>query len=113
MKTPLETRGSRANDGRSARLSKEQPDDTHTHRIAHPPRVRPPPAARRRTAVRAAGPAVTSGPGRNSSPAAHSGENPLSPAINASAHGYQRVSAFPLTGGSAAPTEGKTIRKGN
>ena len=35
MKTPLETRGSRANDGRSARLGKKQPDGTHAHRIAH------------------------------------------------------------------------------
>src|ERR1039457_5297397 len=104
MKTPLETRGSRANDGRAARVSKGEPEGTHTHRIEHPPPARSAPAGRRRTAVRAAGPAVTSGPGRNSSPAAHSGENPLSPAINASAHGYQRVSAFPLTGGSAAPT---------
>jgi len=41
MKTPLETRGSRANDGRSARLGKKQPDGTHAHRIAHVPRVRP------------------------------------------------------------------------
>jgi len=43
MKTPLETRGSRANDGRSARLGKKQPDGTHAHRIAHVPRIRPPP----------------------------------------------------------------------
>jgi hypothetical protein len=35
MKTPLDTRGSRANDGRSARLGKKQPDGTHAHRIAH------------------------------------------------------------------------------
>ena len=35
MKTPLETRGSRANDGKSARLGKKQPDGTHAHRIAH------------------------------------------------------------------------------
>jgi hypothetical protein len=35
MKTPLDTRGSRANDGKSARLGKEQPDGTHAHRIAH------------------------------------------------------------------------------
>src|ERR1700751_2543180 len=35
MKTPLETRGSRANDGRSARLGKKPPDGTHAHRIAH------------------------------------------------------------------------------
>ena len=41
MKTPLETRGSRANDGRSARLGKKQPDGTHAHRIAHVPRIRP------------------------------------------------------------------------
>jgi len=40
MKTPLETRGSRANDGRSARLGKKQPDGTHAHRIAHVPRIR-------------------------------------------------------------------------
>jgi hypothetical protein len=38
MKTPLDTRGSRANDGRSARLGKKQPDGTHGHRIAHLPR---------------------------------------------------------------------------
>ena len=36
MKTPLDTRGSRANDGRSARLGKKQPDGTHAHRIAQP-----------------------------------------------------------------------------
>ena len=41
MKTPLETRGSRANDGKSARLGKKQPDGTHAHRIAHPA-MRPP-----------------------------------------------------------------------
>jgi len=35
MKTPLDTRGSRANDGGSARLGKKQPDGTHAHRIAH------------------------------------------------------------------------------
>jgi hypothetical protein len=35
MKTPLKTRGSRANDGRSARLGKKQPDGTHAHRIAY------------------------------------------------------------------------------
>jgi hypothetical protein len=35
MKTPLDMRGSRANDGRSARLGKKQPDGTHAHRIAH------------------------------------------------------------------------------
>ena len=39
MKTPLDTRGSRANDGRSARLGKKQPDGTHGHRIAHMPRL--------------------------------------------------------------------------
>jgi hypothetical protein len=38
MKTPLDTRGSRTNDGRSARLGKKQPDSTHGHRIAHMPR---------------------------------------------------------------------------
>jgi len=37
MKTPLETRGSRADDGKSARLGKKQPDGTHAHRIAHVP----------------------------------------------------------------------------
>jgi hypothetical protein len=36
MKTPLDTRGSRANDGGSARLGKKQPGGTHAHRIAHP-----------------------------------------------------------------------------
>src|SRR5262245_12907739 len=41
MKTPLETRGSRANDGKSARLGKKQPDGTHAHRIAHVQRIRP------------------------------------------------------------------------
>jgi hypothetical protein len=41
MKTPLETRGSRANDDESARLGKKQPDGTHAHRIAHVPRIRP------------------------------------------------------------------------
>ena len=41
MKTPLDTRGSRANDGKSARLGKKQPDGTHAHRIAHLPRNRP------------------------------------------------------------------------
>jgi hypothetical protein len=40
MKTPLKTRGSRANDGRSARLGKKQPDGTHADRIAHLPGVR-------------------------------------------------------------------------
>ncbi len=35
MKTPLDTRGSRANDGGSARLGEKQPDGTHAHRIAH------------------------------------------------------------------------------
>jgi hypothetical protein len=40
MKTPLETRGSRANDGRSARLGKKQPDGTHAHRIAYVPHIR-------------------------------------------------------------------------
>jgi hypothetical protein len=35
MKTPLDMRGSRANDGRSARLGKQQPDGSHAHRIAH------------------------------------------------------------------------------
>jgi DNA-binding MarR family transcriptional regulator len=35
MKTPLDTRGSRANDDRSARLGEKQPDGTHAHRIAH------------------------------------------------------------------------------
>jgi len=40
MKTPLETRGSRANDGRLARLGKKQPDGTHAHRIAYVPRIR-------------------------------------------------------------------------
>jgi hypothetical protein len=38
MKTPLDTRGGRANDGKSARLGKKQPDGTHAHRIAHPRR---------------------------------------------------------------------------
>jgi hypothetical protein len=38
MKTPLDTRGGRTNDGRSARLGKKQPDGTHGHRIAHPRR---------------------------------------------------------------------------
>jgi hypothetical protein len=37
MKTPLDTRGSRANDSRSARLGKKQPGGTHAHRIAHSP----------------------------------------------------------------------------
>src|ERR1700722_5055534 len=37
MKTPLDTRGSRANDGGSARLGRKQPDGTHAHRIAHSP----------------------------------------------------------------------------
>ena len=41
MKTPLETRGSRANDGRSARLGKKQPDGTHGQRIAHLPCICP------------------------------------------------------------------------
>jgi len=40
MKTPLETRGNRANDGKSARLGKKQPDGTHAHRIAHAPHGR-------------------------------------------------------------------------
>ena len=44
MKTPLETRGSRANDGKSARLGKKQPDGTHAHRIAHVPGIRPAPS---------------------------------------------------------------------
>jgi hypothetical protein len=35
MKTPLDTRGSRANDGGSARLGKKQPDGTHAQRIAY------------------------------------------------------------------------------
>ena len=56
MKTPLDTRGSRANDGGSARLGKKQPDGTHVHRIAHSRhaglRLAPGPAAvRRRPAV--------------------------------------------------------------
>jgi hypothetical protein len=47
MKTPLETRGSRANDGKSARLGKKQPDGTHAHRIAHVRSSRPlPPPVR-------------------------------------------------------------------
>ena len=54
MKTPLETRGSRANDGKSARLGKKQPDGTHAHRIAHVQRIRPPPPRV---------PAACSGPG--------------------------------------------------
>ena len=48
MKTPLETRGSRANDGKSARLGKKQPDGTHAHRIAHVPRIHPAPCAQAR-----------------------------------------------------------------
>src|SRR5512146_3318303 len=40
MKTPLETRGSHADDRWSARLGKKQPDGTHAHRIAHVPRLR-------------------------------------------------------------------------
>ncbi len=35
MKTPLDTRGSRVNDGRLTRLAKKQPDGTHAQRIAH------------------------------------------------------------------------------
>src|ERR1700742_541731 len=46
MKTPLETRGSRANDGRSARLGKKQPDGTHAQRIAHGPHIRRAPRGR-------------------------------------------------------------------
>ena len=41
MKTPLEKRGSRANDSRSARLGKTQPDGTHGQRIAHLPCICP------------------------------------------------------------------------
>ena len=52
MKTPLETRGSRANDGRSARLGKKQPDGTHAHRIAYVPRIRPLPSHVYAAAVR-------------------------------------------------------------
>ena len=53
MKTPLETRGSRANDGKSARLGKKQPDGTHGHRIAHVPRIRPVPGGVRCRSLRA------------------------------------------------------------
>src|SRR5580704_8973267 len=53
MKTPLETRGSRANDGRSARLGKKQPDGTHAHRIAHARRRAAPDAGPRWTPGRA------------------------------------------------------------
>jgi hypothetical protein len=45
MKTPLDTRGSRANDSGSARLGKKQPDGTHAHRIAHSRRSAAPGAA--------------------------------------------------------------------
>jgi len=55
MKTPLETRGSHANDGRSARLGKKQPDGTHAQRIAHVPRIRPG-ARYRRARPRSGGP---------------------------------------------------------
>ena len=44
MKTPLETRGSRANDRTSAQLGKKQPDATHAHRIAHVSGIRPLPS---------------------------------------------------------------------
>ena len=55
MKTPLETRGSRANDGKSARLGKKQPDGTHAHRIAHVPHIRPWPRRVHAAALRAWG----------------------------------------------------------
>ena len=84
MKTPLETRGSRANDGRSARLGKKQPDGTQGHRIAY---------------RRVSGGSVSGCDGP-----AHSGQRLISGARNASARGNQRVSSFPLTGGLAALT---------
>src|SRR5260370_32827118 len=87
MKTPLDTRGSRANDGKSARLGKKQPDGTHAHRIAHP-------AGARCAGARAA----RARPAR-----AHSGQRPVSRARNTFARGNLRVSSFPLTGGPAAP----------
>ena len=63
MKTPLQMRGSRANNGKSARLGKKQPDGTHAHRIAHVQRIRPPPP-RVHTACSGAGAAsAIGGPG--------------------------------------------------
>src|SRR6478672_2008916 len=96
MKTPLETRGSRANDGRSARLGKKQPDGTHAHRIAHVPRIRPLPSHAHAGAV---------GPGYGAW-----GKRGIT-CGSAWRRGYRRVSSFPLTGRRAAliPT-GESIR---
>src|SRR6266550_6634472 len=96
MKTPLETRGSRANDGRSARLGKKQPDGTHAHRIAHVPHIRPLPSHVHAAAV---------GPGYGG------WAKGVITCGNTWRRGYQRVSSFPLTGrrGTLIPT-GESIR---
>src|SRR5260370_2024114 len=95
MKTPLDTRGSRANESRSARLGKKQPDGTHAHRIAHsPPRGGP----------RAGGPArgvhaaITGGSRWCGISRSKAGIT----VTEACARGNQRVSSFALTGGRPA-----------
>src|SRR5207342_1285325 len=96
MKTPLETRGSRANDGRSARLGKKQPDGTHAHRIAYVPRIRPLPSHVHTAAVRPR----CGGWGKGDYQRGNSWRR-----------GYRRVSSFPLTGRRGAPIPtGESIR---
>ena len=112
MKTPLETRGSRANDGRSARLGKKQPDGTHAHRIAHVPRVRPACAI----VARRAGGWAGAGCSRPAAARRGIGGRRRHRGGSSCARGYQRVSPFPLTGSRAAPipTEGSSgVTEGN
>lgn len=74
MKTPLDMRGSRANDGRSARLGKKQPDGTHAHRIAH---------LRRRAAPGDRPPAALECARRWNSPGARPGGAKAAPEVHA------------------------------
>src|SRR6202035_2197865 len=100
MKTPLETRGSRANDGRSARLGKKEPDGTPAHRIAHVPHIRPWPRRVHAAALRAWGQGLE-----------EIGAKGLITCGNAWRRGYRRVSSFPLTGRRGAPIPtGESIR---
>src|SRR6266699_6413893 len=113
MKTPLETRGSRANDGRSARLGKKQPDGTHAHRIAHVPRIRPLPPHVHADAARP-------GRGRGGWCGARGGAARLAGGVkglitcgNAWRRGYRRVSSFPLTGEAGAPIPTEEFIRGD
>src|SRR4029077_12518295 len=94
MKTPLETRGSRATTGKSARLGKKQPDGTHAHRIAHVPHIRPLPRH-----VRVAPPRLGSnGRGRGGDGLARGSGRASMPGPAASADGARALSRAEMYG---------------